>query len=362
MADSMLVAEAGRPRYGQPMNWLDVYPSHTVGRGRLDPSSPEAARIRLDTVAPSLPLPVGDAPTWTHSSVNNVWRIEGGLFLRISFRGDRMRLRREAELLKALPRSVPHLDVLDVGATEDLEWMITLPAPGTNLAADADITQEQLHARVSEFGGLLRDLHQWTPPPHIVALLRDKQTRIDNADALGIVAADLVPVPLTRTAKLVAPLKTLPFVDHGLIDAALERLQHLEQYAPAAEEYSSVIHGDAGPANVLVDNRRVTAVLDFEFARLAPPDLELIGLIRGLDARRTMGGDAPPLLAWLAEGYPELFTHHDLRERLWLYGLTFALETILFWPPNHPEAGDLHPAHPLRSLRRLLEAPYEAHW
>jgi hypothetical protein len=75
-----------------------------------------------------------------------------------------------------------------------------------------------------------------------------------------------------------------------------------------------------------------------------------------------MGGDPPPLLAWLAEGYPELFSHPALRDRLWLYGLTFALETILFWPPDHPEAGDLHPAHPLRSIRRLLEEPYDADW
>jgi hypothetical protein len=235
-AAQMLLREAGLARYGQPVNWLDVYPSHTVGRGRLDPSSPEAARIRLDAIAPSLPVPVGDAPTWMHSSVNNVWRIEGGLFLRISFRGDPGRLRREAELLTALPNSVPHVDVLKAGATEDLEWMITLPAPGTNLAADAEITPDQLHARMSELGGLLRNLHQWTPPPRVVALLRNKQAQIDDADALGIVATDLVPVPLIRTAKLVAPLKTLPFVDHGLIDAALERIQDLAEFAPAAEE------------------------------------------------------------------------------------------------------------------------------
>ena len=69
-------------------------------------------------------------------------------------------------------------------------------------------------------------------------------------------------------------------------------------------------------------------------------------------------GTRPPVLAWLAEGYPKLFSHEHLEQRLWLYGLAFALETVLFWPPDHPEEGNLHPAHPLRSVRRLVDHPY----
>lgn len=341
------------------MSWLDLYDAHTVGDGRLDPSSPEAARLRLDKIARTLPVAVGDSPTWMHSSVNNVWQIAGGLFLRINFRGDRHRLRREAQVLDALPTSIPHLDVVDAGEAEGMEWMLTLPARGSNLDAAA-ARPNNLRAHMAALGRLLRDLHQWTPPPHVHALLRNKETQINAADALGIVAADLVPLPLVRTTKLVTPLKTLPFVDAGLIDAALALIGELEPYAPRPTEYSSVIHGDAGPANVLVDDQRITVVLDFEFARLAPPDLELIGLVRGLDAARAIGVEPPPLLRWLADGYPELFAHPDLTERLWLYGLTFALETILFWPPDQAESGDLHPAHPLRALRRLLQAPYDS--
>jgi hypothetical protein len=188
--------------------------------------------------------------------------------------------------------------------------------------------------------------------------LREKQERVDNADALGIVAADLVPVPLRRVFTLVEPLKTLPHVDHGLVHAAVERIQELSAYAPALSEYCQVIHGDAGSANVLVDEGRVTAVMDFEFARLAPPDLELISFVRGLDAQRIVERSAPPILTWLADAYPKLFAHPQLGKRLWLYGLALALETILFWPPDQPEHAGLHPAHPLRALRRLVEEPY----
>jgi hypothetical protein len=38
------------------------------------------------------------------------------------------------------------------------------------------------------------------------------------------VATDLVPIPVRRVAALIAPLKSLPFIDHGLIDVAGDRV------------------------------------------------------------------------------------------------------------------------------------------
>jgi hypothetical protein len=58
---------------------------------------------------------------------------------------------------------------------------------------------------------------------------------------------------------------------------------------------------------VLVHGDRVTALIDLEFARVGPRDLELISVVRALDAETRLGIQRPPLLAWLAEDYPELF-------------------------------------------------------
>lgn len=204
---------------------------------------------------------------------------------------------------------------------------------------------------------MLAVLHAWVPPPPVADALQAKHERLNTGDALDIVATDLVPVPVGRVAKLVDPLKSLPFVDHGLIHAAVDRVADLASYV-SDDEFRHVIHGDAGSANVLVEAGHLTAVMDFEFARLAPPDLELISFVRGLDADRTAHGSTPPILTWLAHGYPELFSHVHLEQRLWLYGLAFALETVLFWPPDQPEDRDLHPAHPLRAVRRLIDHPY----
>ncbi|MEY2472301.1 MAG: hypothetical protein QOK28_1630 [Actinomycetota bacterium] len=340
------------------MEWLRAYDAHTVGEGRLDPSSPEAADGRLARIAATLPVSVESA-RWVDSAVNNVWQIDE-LFLRISFRGDRRRLHREAALLGALPSQIPHVEVVDVGDADDLEWMLTKAVPGDNLATVAvSLPPDTVRSAIVQLAEMLAVLHDWSPPAPVAAALQAKHAELNVGNAVDIVCTDLVPVPAQRVSALIPALKSLPFVDHGLVDAAVDRVEELAHYVDD-DEYRHVIHGDAGPANVHIEDGRVTAVMDFEFARLAPRDLELISFVRGLDAQRITEGTTSPVLAWLAEGYPALFAHVHIEERLWLYGLAFALETVLFWPPDQPENGNLHPAHPLRAVRRLVERPYLA--
>jgi hypothetical protein len=78
---------------------------------------------------------------------------------------------------------------------------------------------------------------------------------------------------------------------------------------------------------------------------------------RALDAETRLGIQRPPLLAWLAEDYPELFGAADLRGRLWVYALAYTIRQIIFWPPDRAEADDLEITHPLHTLRRLIDAP-----
>jgi hypothetical protein len=75
----------------------------------------------------------------------------------------------------------------------------------------------------------------------------------DDRDPVAIVGADTVPLPMPRALALAGPLKALPFVDGGLVDAALARMREL-----AGGDVSSarvVIHGDIYLGNVLVDGR-----------------------------------------------------------------------------------------------------------
>ncbi|MGH3167068.1 MAG: hypothetical protein ACRDN0_14415 [Trebonia sp.] len=113
----------------------------------------------------------------------------------------------------------------------------------------------------------------------------------------------------------------------------------------------------AALGDVLVRDGPASALIDFEFSRMGPPDLELISVIRALDAETRLGIARPPLLAWLAEDYPELFTAPDLGRRLWRYALAYTIRHIVFWPPDRAEADGLDAAHPLHTLRRLIDAP-----
>lgn len=117
-----------------------------------------------------------------------------------------------------------------------------------------------------------------------------------------------------------------------------------------------IVHGDAVFANVLVHEGRTTAVLDFEWARKGPRDLELFSLIRVLaDARALHGPAIPPVMRWMREDYPQLFKAPDLDRRLWLYTLAYTVRGIVYWPPDRPET-ELFDVHQLHRLRRLTKA------
>jgi aminoglycoside phosphotransferase len=341
------------------VGWLDVYEFHTVGEGRSDPSSPAAAGARLQRIREELPIDVGGSPMWIESAVNDVWRI-GDVFLRVCFRGDRSRLAREALLLAALPSSIPRPDVVAVGETDGLAWMIAHALPGTTLrqlVVQTPGSEATLRPLVEEMANMLHSLHDWVPPHAIVQALEAKETCLDAADASGIVASDTVALPVVRALALVEPLKTLPHVDHGLVDAAVERLRELSIYDTISSPPRSVLHGDAYLTNVLIADGRITGLIDFEFARLGPRDLELVSFVRTIDVEGLLGVPLPPLLRWIEGVYPELFAHPDLPERLWLYALASAMHFVLYWPPEAPEGGGLNPAHPLQHLRRLVDAP-----
>lgn len=143
-------------------------------------------------------------------------------------------------------------------------------------------------------------------------------------------------------------------MDHGVLDAVDARLRDLGDLAEGGDV---LLHGDFYLGNILVHDGQVSALIDFEFARTGPPDLELISVIRALDMETRLGVPRPPLLTWLAQDYPGLFGAPDLDKRLWAYAIAYTIRHVIFWPPDRPEAGGLDPAHPLHTLRRLADAP-----
>src|SRR2546430_2805513 len=133
----------------------------------------------------------------------------------------------------------------------------------------------------------------------------------------AITGADVNPLPVARALLLIDPAKRLPGVDSGLIDALAARLNELRSIDPfISGEEAVVVHGDAHLGNVIWDGDRLAALLDYEWARLGPPDLDLQPFLRVEEE-----GHPGELMADLQRTYPALFGHSQLLERLWLYDL-----------------------------------------
>lgn len=317
----------------------------------LEPWAIASAAYRLETLVRTLPFPVGGA-RFIPSNNNDVWRLKAG-YLRVAWRGDRGRLAREAETLARLRGIVPVPEVLDCGGDERLSWSLTAAAPGTPL--DGLCTWPApagLRDIVRDVASLLRALHSWPVPAELAGMLRRPAA---DPDPLRRAGAEVVLLPPSSALGLIPVARQLPFVDHGVLDAAAGRLKELGHLADADGDV--LLHGDFYLGNVLVHGGHASALIDFEFARMGPPDLELISVVRALDAETRFGVPRPPLLAWLAEDYPELFVAPDLDRRLWMYAIAYTIRHIIFWPPDRAESDGLDAGHPLHTLRRLIDAP-----
>jgi aminoglycoside phosphotransferase (APT) family kinase protein len=316
----------------------------------LEPWGRSSAAHRLQVLARRLPFPVSGARL-IPSNNNDVWRLDTG-YLRVAWRGDRSRLAREAELFERLRGILPVPEVRDCGGDDRLSWSLTAAIPGTAYELYMQPAPAGLRNLAREVAVLLRALHSWPVPHELAEMLKRPE---QDPDPLRRAGSGLVLLPASAALGLIPLAAQLPFVDHGVLDAAAGRLRDLGHVMTADDQV--LLHGDFYLSNVLVHGGHVTALIDFEFSRMGPRDLEVISVVRALDAERRLGLHRPPLLAWLAADYPELFGAADLDRRLWLYALAYTIRHIIFWPPDRAEADGLEAVHPLHTLRRLIDAP-----
>jgi hypothetical protein len=313
-----------------------------------------AARARLALLDGELPVRVPAEARWCPGASNDAWDL-GETFLRVCWRADRDRVAREAALLAALPAEVPHAPVYAHGRTAQLSWLLTGRVPGRPLADGFEAADSVQKRRLAhQAADILTCLHEWTPPAQLRCLLADRPHCTD-ADPLSVWAADLLPLPVARVPAHLRLARQLPHVDPGLVHAVGERIGSLADADPfgVATPTPRVVHSDPSLGNWFVHDGRISALLDFEWARLGPPDLELVTPVF-----TAAHGDAAAqaFLSRLADDYPAMFAAPDLDRRLWLYELCFFLRGIIWWPPNAPEPR-LDPGHHVHTLRRLLDGP-----
>ena len=291
------------------------------------------------------------------SVTNEVW-LADDVVVRINRRVDG-RLRREAALARYLPPELGYPGVVAAGGKAGSDWLVVRRVDGFVLSRCwPSMPVADRRAAVCQLARKLRALHATRTPKGLPP--------IDSPQLLD--AGSLAPImPLLQAFDRA---RSLDNVDAGLVDA-LRSL--VSEYGSALQPFgdNTLIHGDLTFENVLWDGRTITAVLDFEWSRGAPADVDLDVFLRmcafpflhvAADYEHlTRPADYVDIPRWLAEEYPELFATARAYERLVVYAIAYDLRELLAHPPRSG-ARNLSPYHPLNRLLNTARGESHLRW
>jgi aminoglycoside phosphotransferase (APT) family kinase protein len=325
-----------------------------MDRPRL-PAQDELALVAADPTAfagyllashglPAHPLATTDG--WS----NRVWLAPAHV-VRLSSGRFRDAYAHEAAVLGLLPPDLPHPHAVAWGNVGGREWMVLERLPGRPLFLTwSQMSDAQRRAAARQLATALRLLHGVSLPAGF------RNPWLADALAPGGQLANAYHLPPAHYRPLLEAAARVPGADQtllGEVDAFIaERLDAF------SGDPVVLVHGDVHFANLLWDGHRLTALLDFECAQPAAPDLELDTLLRNVRAPDLYrAAHEPPgptsqqlarLPDWLAAAYPQLFAHPRLTARLHVYDALWHLLQVQHFPP------DSGPRDPWRHLRALL--------
>jgi aminoglycoside phosphotransferase (APT) family kinase protein len=308
------------------------------------------AELRARTALRSAGLDPSVSLERASSVTNEVWLTREHV-VRVN-RGHNDRLAREAIIAAALPPAVGYPRVVAQGHRHGEDWLVAERAPGVPLAHcwPALSTDERRRA-VAQLATRLAALHA-TPAP-------EGLPPIDGVPQLLEVGTDDPTAPVAAALRQAARLE---HVDRLMLHEAMELVERL---APVLLPYeaTTLVHGDVTFENVLWHDGEVTALLDVEWARAGPPDLDLDIVLRCCAYPKlhvaeafeadTRAADYVEVPAWLAEAYPGLFAHPHQRDRLRVFAIAYEVRELLAFPPM-VSVEDLSPRHAHQRLAQVV--------
>lgn len=300
------------------------------------------AEARLDY---SIPLERASSVT------NEVW-ISDEYVIRVNRRPNQ-RLRREAFLGPLLPSEVHYPEIVAYGGELGADWLIVRRRPGQVLSRQwPTMSTGERRSAIRQLAQLLQNLHGVRCPEDL--------PEIDAAPQMLAIREYGTVGPLLLALHA---LEDMPHVDPRLI-VSLREIVEDTQGVLEPFDTSHIVHGDLHFENVLWDGRAITALLDFEWARGGPPDLDLDVFLRFCAfpylhvaedyEAQTLSKDYAPVPYWLAEDYPGLFSHPNLLDRMRLYCIAYDVRELLTFPPP-AAAFHLSPHHPVNRLERTAK-------
>jgi len=246
--------------------------------------------------------------------------------------------RHEAAVLDLLAGSeVPHARILAHGEGPDGPWCVSERLPGQTLHAvwpEADPGERR--SIVESLGAALRALHRVpvsteVRPPWLLDALNGDPWQAFHPPVVGAALQE------------VEAARCVPGHDPDLFDDVEAWVQ--ERLALFTGDRHVLVHGDVHGSNVLVDDGRVTGVIDFPEALTQLADVELDTLLRWCARARefpptpTACGLDPADLAevpgWLHDSYPDLFAGEHLDDRLLFHDVFGNLALCAHHPEPH---------------------------
>ncbi|MEL7207857.1 MAG: aminoglycoside phosphotransferase family protein, partial [Actinomycetota bacterium] len=280
------------------------------------------------------------------SVTNEVWAAEDYV-VRVN-RHPVPRLWREATLASLLPPDVGCPPIVGYGGMVGSDWMVNLRLPGEALSRCwPSLTPELRRDSIRQLARRLKALHGFSPNEPLPEF---EVPQLLDTSSLGS--------PVQPTLEALDAAQELPEVD-PVVAVQLKVLVRDLEGALDQFPVMGMIHGDLHFENVLWYRDEMTALLDFEYARPAPPDLELDVFLRfcaypflhvAPDYQdRTNTEDYADVPGWLVEDLPELFAAERLFDRLRVYSVAYDVRDLIDNPPDRPveELDHLHPYHRL---------------
>ncbi|MBI3971760.1 MAG: phosphotransferase [Chloroflexi bacterium] len=198
---------------------------------------------------------------------NMIW-LAGGLAIRVAVAPGTEDLLREARLVALLPPAVGYPQVVDSGVAEGHAWVLVWEAPGTSLAAAWAGLGWDERARA------MLELWEKAEAVHAVGGAEvGRHARPESPFYAGSRPAADAQIRQLEERTVLAPAQS------AVLRATLDRFWGA---LPAGRPVLN--HGDLGTANALWYRGHVSCLLDFEFAVLAPVELdanELLGAVYG---------------------------------------------------------------------------------
>ena len=275
----------------------------------------------IDEIASALGRPEILSALVIDRGQNNLVLDTGELIVRIPrHNGAQADLQRETQVLATLrsrlPLPIPNTALMPLASGTVVAMHTKLP--GTALVDIADVSHTARQRLVDNLTEFLLALHRL--PVDILGSADESDNSLYDWYGL-LVEVDAKVLPLLST--------------HGA-DSVRARFEKF--LASNSEPHPRVvIHGDFGTGNILIDNGKVTGIIDFASCAIGDPAYDLASLSAGL------GDD---IFAMMGRSYPGI---DAMRERISFYRSTFRLLDVLFGL----EHGDINAFNAgLETLRR----------